>query len=66
MRHYPHLRMASQDLTPEYLAAQDCILIVTDHSAYNWTWIAEHAPLLVDTRNALKDQAAHRAKIVRA
>jgi UDP-N-acetyl-D-glucosamine dehydrogenase len=66
MRHYPHLRMASQDLTPEYLASRDCVLIVTDHSAYNWAWIAEHAPLLVDTRNALKDQDAHRAKIVRA
>ena len=29
-------------------------MIVTDHSAYDWTWIAEHAPLIVDTRNALK------------
>jgi UDP-N-acetyl-D-glucosamine dehydrogenase len=66
MRHYPQLRMASQDLTPEYLAAQDCVLIVTDHSAYNWSWIAEHAPLIVDTRNAMKDQHAYRSKIVRA
>jgi UDP-N-acetyl-D-glucosamine dehydrogenase len=66
MRHYPQLRMASQDLTPEYLQEQDCVLIVTDHSAYNWNWIAQHSPLLVDTRNALKDQVAHQAKIIRA
>ena len=33
----------SQDLTAKYLAAQDCVLIATDHSAYDWAWIAEHA-----------------------
>src|SRR5439155_626453 len=42
MRHYPHLQMESQELTAEYLAAQDCVLIATDHSAYNWNWIVEH------------------------
>jgi UDP-N-acetyl-D-glucosamine dehydrogenase len=66
MRHYPHLRMASQDLTPAYLASQDCVLVVTDHSAYDWPWIAEHAPLIIDTRNALKDVTGARARIVRA
>ena len=53
-RHYPHLRMASQDLTEEYLRTRDCVLIVTDHSAYDWNWIVRHASLIVDTRNALK------------
>jgi UDP-N-acetyl-D-glucosamine dehydrogenase len=66
MRHYPHLRMASQELTAVYLQSRDCVLIVTDHSAYNWSWIAEHAPLIVDTRNALKDVVAPKAEIVRA
>jgi UDP-N-acetyl-D-glucosamine dehydrogenase len=66
MRHYSHLRMASQDLTPEYLDSQDCLLIVTDHSAYDWPWIAQHAELIVDTRNALKGVPACRAAIVRA
>ncbi len=41
MRHYPHLRMASRDLTPEFLESQDCVLIVTDHSSYDWSWIAD-------------------------
>ena len=66
MRHYPHLQMSSQELTPAYLESQDCVLIVTDHSAYDWAWIAEHAPLIVDTRNALKNVAGARARIVRA
>jgi UDP-N-acetyl-D-glucosamine dehydrogenase len=66
MRHYPHLHMASQELTPEYLRSQDCLLIVTDHSAYNWPWIVEHAPLIVDTRNATRGVTGFPEKIVRA
>jgi UDP-N-acetyl-D-glucosamine dehydrogenase len=66
MRHWPHLRMASQELTPDYLRSQDCVLIATDHSAYDWDMIAEHAPLVVDTRNAMRDVKADRGRIVRA
>jgi UDP-N-acetyl-D-glucosamine dehydrogenase len=66
MRHYPHLNMVSRPLTPEYLRAQDCVLIVTDHSAYDWPWVVEHAPLVIDTRNATRDVAGHRERIVMA
>jgi UDP-N-acetyl-D-glucosamine dehydrogenase len=66
MRHYPHLGMASQELTPEYLASRDCILIVTDHSAYDWPWIAQHASLIIDTRNAMKNVRRSKGKIIRA
>lgn len=65
-RHYPHLRLTSQDLTEEYLRSQDCILIATDHSAYKWPWIVENSQLLVDTRNALKDQVQFKDRIVRS
>lgn len=65
-RHYPNLRMASQELTADYLAGQDCILIATDHSAYDWSWIVEHSPLIVDTRNATKNVNRHREKIIKA
>ena len=50
--------MASRELTAEYLASRDCVLIVTDHSAYDWDCIAQHAPLIVDTRNATRDVVA--------
>lgn len=66
MRHYPNLKMASQDLTPEYLRSRDCLLISTDHSAYDWNSIAHHATLIVDTRNAMKNVADSPARIVRA
>src|SRR5246500_1283394 len=32
----------------------DCVLIVTDHSDYDYAWIARHASLVVDTRNAMR------------
>jgi UDP-N-acetyl-D-glucosamine dehydrogenase len=66
MRHYPHLEMSSQTLTPEYLTAQDCVLIATDHSAYDWHWIVEHSSLVVDTRNATRMVHSGRKKIVKA
>lgn len=64
--HVPHLpkmrrhsiQMDSQTLTPELLSSQDCVIILTDHSSYDWGWIVAHSPLIVDTRNATRDVAA--------
>jgi len=58
--------LASQELTAEMLAAADCVLIVTDHAAYDWTFIVRHAALIVDTRNATRNVAEGRDKIVHA
>jgi UDP-N-acetyl-D-glucosamine dehydrogenase len=44
-------------------AASDCVVIVTDHKAFDYTEIVERAPLIVDTRNALKGNRSK--KIVR-
>jgi UDP-N-acetyl-D-glucosamine dehydrogenase len=66
VRRYPDRQMTSQVLTPEYLAGQDCLVIVTDHSCYDWPWLVEHAPLVIDTRNATRHVTAHRERIVRA
>jgi UDP-N-acetyl-D-glucosamine dehydrogenase len=65
MRHH-HLRMESQPLSPEFLAEQDCVLIVTDHSTYDWDYIVENTSLVVDTRNATADCPTPRARIVKA
>jgi UDP-N-acetyl-D-glucosamine dehydrogenase len=66
MRHYPHLSMSSADLTSEYLAAQDCVLISTDHTAYDYEYIVRHAKVVVDTRNATKAVAGREKTVVRA
>ena len=47
----------------ENLGQYDCVLIVTDHSSYNYAEIVEQANLVVDTRNATK--GIHSAKVVR-
>lgn len=44
----------SQELSPEYLSSLDCVLIATDHTAYDFKFIVEHANLIVDTRNATR------------
>jgi len=36
------------------LGQYDCVLIVTDHSTYDYKWIVESSNLVVDTRNATK------------
>jgi UDP-N-acetyl-D-glucosamine dehydrogenase len=66
MRHYPDLKMESRELTPQYLAEQDCVLIATDHTAYDYGMIVQHAKLVIDTRNATKGVATNREKIVKA
>ncbi len=66
MRHYNVPDMASCPLTPEYLAAQDAVLIATDHSAYDYDLIVRHARLVIDTRNATKKVNEGREKIVKA
>jgi UDP-N-acetyl-D-glucosamine dehydrogenase len=54
----------SVELTTQWLAEQDCILLITDHSAYDIDFILKHARLVVDTRNKTKG-AAGNARVVR-
>ena len=67
MRHWPHLAMESSQLTAEFLREQDCVLIATDHAAFDYEFITTHAKLVVDTRNATKRLPAEvRSRVVRA
>jgi UDP-N-acetyl-D-glucosamine dehydrogenase len=42
----------SVDLSEERLASSDAVVILTDHSAFDFEWILQHSRILVDTRNA--------------
>jgi UDP-N-acetyl-D-glucosamine dehydrogenase len=64
-RHHD-ISLDSSPLTAEFLAGQDCVLIVTDHSVYDYEFIVRHAPLVVDTRNATRDVHQGREKICKA
>jgi UDP-N-acetyl-D-glucosamine dehydrogenase len=48
------LDLVSVDLTEETLKQSDCVLLVTDHDAYDYDFIAAHADLVVDTRGIYK------------
>jgi len=56
--HVPRFREDGQEfrsveLTPEVVAAADCVIVVTDHTAVDYRMIKRHAKLVVDTRNAI-------------
>jgi UDP-N-acetyl-D-glucosamine dehydrogenase len=51
-RHYGAI--PSVPLTRENVAAADCVLLLTDHSSLDRELLAEHACLLLDTRNGMK------------
>lgn len=66
MRHHDVPAMDSTELTPEFLASQDCVLIATDHTAYDYAWIVEHSQMVLDTRNATKSVESGRERIRKA
>ena len=45
----------SVELTPERIASHDCLVVLTDHSEYDFSQIAAAANLIIDTRNATRD-----------
>jgi UDP-N-acetyl-D-glucosamine dehydrogenase len=66
MRHHDVPAMTSTPLDERFLAEQDCVLIATDHSAYDYDFIVKHSKLVVDTRNATKNVREGRGKIRKA
>lgn len=66
LREHPDLRMKSVKLTPAALRRQDVVVIVTDHSAYDWAWVLRHSPLVVDTRGATRSIKDTGGKVIRA
>ncbi len=46
--------LRSVDLTPDNLRSMDCVVILTNHSSFNYEMVASHGSLVLDCRNALK------------
>lgn len=55
------------ELTDELLSSADCVVICTEHSTVDYKRVCDLAKVIVDTRNALKEdvRAGSKAKIVR-
>jgi UDP-N-acetyl-D-glucosamine dehydrogenase len=56
----------SIDWSDGNLASYDCAVIVTDHDKVDYAGLVAKVPLVVDTRNATKDVALFRERIVKA
>jgi UDP-N-acetyl-D-glucosamine dehydrogenase len=63
MRHFDVPELSHNEPTKDYVSSLDCVLIATDHSAFQWDDIVKNAKLVVDTRNAAKDVIKGREKI---
>ena len=55
--------MASTPYSTELLESADCVVIVTDHSSYDWQEVMEHSRLVVDSRHATPPRTG-RARVV--
>lgn len=53
-REYPGLKLRSVPLTRKRLRNFDAVIVATDHSVYDFDWIAKNSSLVIDTRNAVK------------
>ncbi len=57
--------LQSAELTEELLRSVDIVVLLTDHSCFDYEWIAKHAPLIYDARNAFGDIPDEEGKIAR-
>ena len=58
---FPEMRehdfeLESVELTPETLASFDVVLLLTDHSAFDYEMIAAHSEILIDTRGKFRER----------
>jgi len=65
MRRYD-FGITSRKLSEKLLSQMDAVVIVTDHTVYDYNWIVKHAHLIIDTRNATKGITQGRKKIIKA
>lgn len=60
LAHYPHTRrfgarpLSSSPLSPETLAAQDAVMVITPHRAIDFDLVLRHARLVIDTRGVYR------------
>ncbi len=65
-RNYSSIDMESQPLTEASLQNADLVLLLTDHTDYDYDYIEKHAKIIVDTRNAFASRGVRSHKIYKA
>jgi UDP-N-acetyl-D-glucosamine dehydrogenase len=59
------LKFSSTALSEQVLESMDCVVLVTNHTSYNYQWLVDHSKIFVDTRNATKGVADPNKVIVK-
>jgi UDP-N-acetyl-D-glucosamine dehydrogenase len=54
------IALQSITLSEPVLSQADCVVIITNHAAYDWEFVANQATLIVDTRHAIKQRGQGR------
>jgi len=60
---YDGVLLKSCELDDNLLSEQDCIIIITDHSCFDYEHIVKHSRLLFDTRNATRVVGGHNSHV---
>jgi len=58
--------LKSVELTEENLKKFDLVIVVTNHSSYDYEFIRKHANLILDTRNAFKIRGLKEGNVIKA
>ena len=51
------IKLNSTELSAETLAQADCVVLTTNHDAFDMDFVQKHARLIVDMRNMIKDSS---------
>jgi len=54
------MKMKAQPFSAATLRQADCVVVVTDHSAFDYGMVARESKVVVDARNALKGKNGHK------
>jgi UDP-N-acetyl-D-glucosamine dehydrogenase len=57
--------LSSVELSAGAIQSQDCVIILTDHSAYDFRSLLQSAKLVIDTRNATKDLPQFKDRVIK-
>ena len=64
-RHF-NFDMSSVEITKESLSKYDIVLLSTDHTSFDYKFIAENAKIIVDTRNVFEKNGIRKDNIFKA
>lgn len=63
---YPSLHLKSIELDYNKLKNYDAVVIITDHSCYDWEKVVAGSRLIIDTRNVTTGIPGAKAKVIKA